>query len=341
MKEFLCLRRSVSIQSTAMTEHSEEEKREEKRVIFALLCPWRQKELEIVMKVSSRSRLETALLPNPRSRWKSLGLGTLVQALFIIGLIVVPLLFPERLTDFRHYIATVIMPSPPAVSASKPQPPKPPKSAKSVVPKSEPDTALLPVLEKPAIIVPTASQPKLKPAKLRQVDEIPEVSQALPAKNPDLALGSPSIPNLRKPREAVQTGGFGDPNGVAATGGTSGRGAVRQGLFADGHSRAPEPKLRMISEGLPQSKPVEILFKPSPAYTDLARSKRIEGEVLLEVLFSATGEITVQRIVRGLGYGLDESAQAAAAQIRFHPAVKDGQPVDSTAVVHIVFELAY
>jgi len=46
-------------------------------------------------------------------------------------------------------------------------------------------------------------------------------------------------------------------------------------------------------------------------------------------------------VVQGLGYGLDDSAQAAARQIRFRPAQQDGQPVDSTAIVHIVFELAY
>ena len=28
-------------------------------------------------------------------------------------------------------------------------------------------------------------------------------------------------------------------------------------------------------------------------------------------------------------------------QIRFRPAQQEGQPVDSTAIVHIVFELAY
>jgi hypothetical protein len=38
---------------------------------------------------------------------------------------------------------------------------------------------------------------------------------------------------------------------------------------------------------------------------------------------------------------LDESAESAARQIRFHPALQDGQPVDFPAVVHITFELAY
>jgi TonB family protein len=86
--------------------------------------------------------------------------------------------------------------------------------------------------------------------------------------------------------------------------------------------------------------PVEILFKPKPAYSNEAKAKNIEGEVLLQVVFTASGDVKVLRVVQGLGYGLDESAQSAARQIRFKPAQQDGQTVDSTAIVHIVFQLA-
>ena len=57
------------------------------------------------------------------------------------------------------------------------------------------------------------------------------------------------------------------------------------------------------------TKPVEILFKPKPVYTDEARCKKIEGDVLLQVVFTASGEVKVERVVQGLGYGLDESAE--------------------------------
>jgi TonB family protein len=89
------------------------------------------------------------------------------------------------------------------------------------------------------------------------------------------------------------------------------------------------------------SKPVEILFKPKPEYTDEARAKKIEGEVLLQVIFAASGEVKVERVVQGLGYGLDHSAEAAAREIRFRPAQQEGQPVDANAIVHITFALAY
>jgi hypothetical protein len=45
-------------------------------------------------------------------------------------------------------------------------------------------------------------------------------------------------------------------------------------------------------------------------------------------------------VVRGLGHGLDENAIRAAEQIRFKPASQNGQPTDSTAVLHIIFQLA-
>jgi TonB family protein len=87
--------------------------------------------------------------------------------------------------------------------------------------------------------------------------------------------------------------------------------------------------------------PVEILDKPRPAYTEEARRLSLEGEVLIEVLFEASGQTKVQRLIRGLGHGLDENAMSAARQIRFRPARQEGAAVDSLAVVHILFQLAY
>ena len=87
--------------------------------------------------------------------------------------------------------------------------------------------------------------------------------------------------------------------------------------------------------------PVEILSKPQPVYTQEARGLRLEGEVLVQVIFRASGEIRVIRVVRGLGHGLDESAVRAAQQIRFKPARHHGKPVDFPAVIHIVFQMAY
>ena len=141
-------------------------------------------------------------------------------------------------------------------------------------------------------------------------------------------------------RGVVASTGFG--NGVATPPPpSSNAGVVRQAGFGSADVPAPPTvQSRPAQQAVAKVVPAEILSKPTPIYTEEARSKRIEGEVLLEVVFEATGRLHVVRIVRGLGHGLDDAAVHAAEQIRFKPALKDGQPSDSTAVVHIIFQLA-
>jgi len=137
----------------------------------------------------------------------------------------------------------------------------------------------------------------------------------------------------------VASTGFG--GGVATETAPSSRGAVRQAGFGDADVPAPPTvQSRPAAQAAQKIVPAEILSKPVPIYTEEARSKRIEGEVLLEVVLEATGKLRVLKIVRGLGHGLDDAAVHAAEQIRFKPALKDGQPSDSTAVLHIIFQLA-
>lgn len=99
----------------------------------------------------------------------------------------------------------------------------------------------------------------------------------------------------------------------------------------DSHSAPPPARVEI---------PLEILSKPTPAYTDEARTLKIEGDVVLDVNFAATGEVRVLRVVHGLGHGLDESATRAAQGMRFKPAQSAGHPVDFRTTVHIVFRLA-
>jgi len=105
---------------------------------------------------------------------------------------------------------------------------------------------------------------------------------------------------------------------------------------------APEAKAApKQAESAPAVQPIVILEKPNPVYTDEARRLRIEGEVLVEVIFRASGQVQAVRVVKGLGHGLDEAALRAAEQIRFKPAIQQGQAVDFPAVAHIVFQLAF
>lgn len=94
------------------------------------------------------------------------------------------------------------------------------------------------------------------------------------------------------------------------------------------------------------TEPVQIVSKPHPDYTDRARRAGLEGEVILEVTFPVTGHCRVLRIVKGLGYGLDESAVSAAERIEFHPALQVDpatqarSPLETVSIVRMLFQLA-
>jgi TonB family protein len=137
----------------------------------------------------------------------------------------------------------------------------------------------------------------------------------------------------------VASAGFGSSS--VAEAGANGHAPVHGAGFGeyDATPRSTQAS-RTSAPGSPVETPVEITFKPKPAYTSEAREKKIEGEVQLEVVFTAAGQIHVLRVIRGLGFGLDENARAAAGQIRFHPGMRNGSAVDMTGVVHIVFELS-
>jgi TonB family protein len=207
------------------------------------------------------------------------------------------------------------------------------------------------------------------------------------------STGSSQKPTVNASVEKVQTGGFGDPNGLPGTGkqgaklyaaamgsfdmpagpgqgngsggakgikGTvasadfgsgvatpgkgdgrsNGKGGISTGGFGSEQVVHQGPKIAQAETG-PATTPVEITYKPNPVYTQEARDLKLEGEVLLEVSFSANGTLHVNKVVRGMGHGLDQAAVAAANKIRFKPALRFGQPVDSTAVVHVSFQLAY
>jgi TonB family protein len=149
---------------------------------------------------------------------------------------------------------------------------------------------------------------------------------------------------IKGTRGTVASAGFG--NGIAVqgqggAGGNSGQGRVHATAFPTFEAAAPdEPKPKAQTPGVGKDTAVSLLSKPTPQYTSEARQKKIEGDVELDVEFTATGRVHVLRVVQGLGFGLDEAAVAAAEQIKFAPARRDGQPVDSHGRLRIVFRLS-
>jgi TonB family protein len=148
-----------------------------------------------------------------------------------------------------------------------------------------------------------------------------------------------SIPGPPRATITTRASGFGDSPEAPASAPV--RRSITSGGFGDATVAAPLAPASAQPTRLAAFTPVEILNKPRPRYSDEARRLQIEGEVLVEMLFGASGRTRVLRVIRGLGHGLDENAIAAAGEIRFRPALRGGGPVDYAAVVHIVFQLAY
>jgi len=140
-------------------------------------------------------------------------------------------------------------------------------------------------------------------------------------------------------RGTVASAGFGD--GVAAPATNSTHGTVQPGGFANAAVTTEAKAAPRHVDTAPETQAVVILGKPNPVYTDEARKLGIEGEVLVEVIFKASGQVQTVRVVKGLGHGLDEAALRAAEQIRFKPALQEGHAVDFPAIAHIVFQLAF
>jgi len=345
-----------------------------------------------------------ALLPEGRKRWDRVGVSAVLQIALVTFFVVMPIFFPERLDALKYSVVPLLMPVTEVPVAPPPPPPPKIKAVKAPEPKPIEEPKLSP--KQPHIFVPQkAFQPQIK-----QLDvKAPELSKEpvfeaklnAPTNGPkrphddikvnNLNTGSAAPATVTAPVNKVQTGGFGDPNGlpgkgnpnkttninrlgspalpggpgygngtggdkgvrgtVASTGFGNGiatppssgggkHGTVQSGAFADLTVEDSAPKKKAAASDSPTTM-VNILDKPRPQYTAEGRSLKLEGDVVLEMVFQANGTIQVNRVVSGLGHGLDEAAMRAAQQIKFKPAKRDGQPVDFPARVRIEFRLAY
>jgi TonB family protein len=341
---------------------------------------------------------QLGLLPEPKVNKKAVATAYGIVALVLLIVINIGLLSPDKLQLTQYHI-TEIIPMPSLRPEPAPIKPKPEVHAKLL------PAVKIPVMEEPRMVLPPVirreapAQPIEAPKVVVNQFAAPQIKMAGGAR-PQLlhtgdfaSTGSSQTPTVNAPINKVQTGGFGDPNGLPGTGkpnaklyaaalgsfdmpagpgqgngsggargikgtvasadfGTgvatpgkgdgrsNGQGGISTGGFGAQQVVHEGPKIAPTETG-PATTPVEITFKPNPVYTQEARQLKLEGEVLLEVSFSANGTLHVDRVVKGLGHGLDEAAIAAANKIRFKPALRSGQPVDSTAVVHVMFQLAY
>ena len=340
--------------------------------------------------------LTLGLLPEHKINWRSLATSYSGLILLLLLLINLGLFFPDKIQLQKYHISSWI---PVALKPPAAEPPRRQIAHKLLPPAPLPTVAPKLTVPREVRVAHTQPQPEVAPPKVNMTPQfVPAVFKPGGAR-PELVVhtgsfGSSATPTVNAPISKVQTGGFGDPNGIPGTGkpnahltmastgsfdlppgpgngngtggakgiaGTvasagfgngiavpgqgdgrsNGRGSVQSAGFANQEAAPVPTHAPRIADSGPPTSPVEITFKPNPVYTEEARQLKLEGEVLLEVMFGANGQLHVNRVVRGLGHGLDEAATSAAAKIRFKPALRNGTPVDSTAVVHVVFQLAY
>jgi TonB family protein len=329
----------------------------------------------------SRGTMESQLmftpLATPQSRWRSFLIGWGLQAQLMLAILLLNAMFPKHIQQAKKYMVTnLVTPFEPVtnevqsanarlvVKTVPPHVTETPTGSKLVVPRQVRD------IREPE---PDVKAPEIRlMSKTADLPRLPNVPIAKVVATNTFATPTNVTATTTKLAAQVQTGGFGDPNGIPATGdgkhgvniaakgspglptgagfgnglgatkGVAGIGIVGNGVQSSGFDKqysAPTQKQTVIAINEPGS-PVEIIEKPKPSYTEEGRRRGVEGEVRLEVQFTADGHVRVLRVLQGLGYGLDEQALHCAEHIRFKPATHGGQPIDSTAVVHIVFELA-
>jgi TonB family protein len=324
------------------------------------------------------AQLMFAPLATPHSRWKSLLIGWGVQAQFVVAVLVFSAIAPQPMQQAKKYVMmNLIAPVEPVI-----------KEAQPVNPRFSTRPTPQPVVTTPSVarlVVPhqvrniNQSELDVTAPEIKVVSKTPAFP-ALPGLPAAKVIATNTFttptsvpPTTTKTAAQIQTGGFGDPDGIAASeGGKHGANIAAKGNpvlpigsgFGNGLGGAVKgvPGVGIAGEGVQSSgfdkqyatpgpkqvltttnelgSPVEIVEKPKPSYTEEGRKHGVEGEVRLEVQFTADGHVRVLRVLQRLGFGLDEQALHCAEHIRFKPAMHGGRPIDSIAVVHIVFELA-
>jgi TonB family protein len=201
------------------------------------------------------------------------------------------------------------LPKPPARVARKgdanlsspvPRPAPPPEPEP---PRAEPP----PPDPEPPVVAPVASRPA-EPETRAGVLDAPKVEESA---GPGAGGGAGT----------GQGGGIGEGQGAGigpGTGGGTGGGPYRPGSGIE---------------------PPSILREVKPEYSEEARRRGIEGDVIVEIVVRRDGSVGDVRIMRGLGHGLDERAARAVGQWRFSPARRHGTPVDVLVEVAVEFKL--
>jgi TonB family protein len=121
--------------------------------------------------------------------------------------------------------------------------------------------------------------------------------------------------------------------------------AISSNGFARGSHKRFEPlgqSADQTQEKIYEPKEVDqkarIIKRPEPQYTEQARRKRTAGWVVLRVVLKSSGEIGDIKVIRDAPDGLTEECIRVAREIKFVPAIKDGNRVSQYIKVEYSFD---
>lgn len=198
---------------------------------------------------------------------------------------------------------------PAAVSGGGNQPEAAPPKPEPTIPEPKPQPVPIPD--------PTPNEPE--PIRKEEIEEMPRIREQIAA---DLNIGDITAPPGPPARGGEGQGRFAG----TGTGPTEGPGT---GTGQDG--------VYTIGSGVTMP---TIVQQTTPSYTDEAIRAKVQGVVVLQAIIRKNGRVDSFKVIRGLGYGLEEKAiQEIAQQWRFRPGTYNGQPVDVLATIEVQFNL--
>ena len=89
------------------------------------------------------------------------------------------------------------------------------------------------------------------------------------------------------------------------------------------------------------ARPAFPVYSPRPAVTDRALLPGSEQKIVVAVDVDSLGNVTSEKLVRGMGNKLDQMVLEIVMTWRFHPATVNGKPVASEAEVIFPFNPSY
>ena len=182
----------------------------------------------------------------------------------------------------------------------------------------------------PSVVAPD-SQPMLNPSMPAPGNiEGPEA----PPPPPDAKTGT----NGKNGNSGAEAGSNGGKNGGRDTGDGPGNGPGtgpgNGGNKGGGDYGIPNGGIIPMNRlsGIPDSRPISWIYRPTPVTTPEAQAKRVVGEVLLRATFRSDGTITDIDVIHEVDF-MTDSAIEALKRSRFRPATIKGEPVTVTGVI--------